>query len=178
MKWFLIECINFILNHIVIHIPLMWMRKFFYRLCGMKIGSKTKILMGVTIYAPWNICIGKRCVINENCLLDGRGGISIGDDCSISFRTSLITGTHNIHSKMFEYQCEEIKIENCVWICSNVCILPGVKIENLVVISAGSVVKRGNYDSCLIFAGNPAKEIGKRKCDTLYQQQKWKMFLR
>jgi acetyltransferase-like isoleucine patch superfamily enzyme len=46
--------------------------------------------------------------------------------------------------------------DNC-WIGANVVLLPGAKIESNVIIGAGSVVTRGNYQSYGVYTGNPAR---------------------
>ena len=88
----------FFCNYIVAYIPFWKIRKFAYQLLGMKIGKGSRILMRVTILDPSNISLGERVFINEYCYLDGRGGIEIGDDTSVSIYTYINTGQHAIHN--------------------------------------------------------------------------------
>lgn len=48
-----------------------------------------------------------------------------------------------------------------VWICDNVCILPGVTIGDNCIIAAGSVVTKSFEEEGLLIGGVPAKVIKK-----------------
>ena len=57
----------------------------------------------------------------------------------------------------------KIIIEDDVWIGSNVCILPGVKIRKGAVVGANSVVKANTeLEEYTIYAGSPVKKVGIR----------------
>lgn len=72
------------LNQIVSSIPSWTIRNFFYKCSGMKIGPKARIGINTVIISPKGITIGCRSVINDHCVLDGSGGITIKNDVSIS----------------------------------------------------------------------------------------------
>ncbi|MCA9368957.1 hypothetical protein KC721_01540, partial [Candidatus Woesebacteria bacterium] len=61
---FLWWCVGFIPSHMI--------RKFFYRLFGMKIGKGGAIHMMARIYDPRHISIGDDTIIGEKATLDGR----------------------------------------------------------------------------------------------------------
>lgn len=65
------------LNQIVSSIPSWTIRNFFYKCSGMKIGPKARIGINTVIISPKGITIGCRSVINDHCVLDGSGGITI-----------------------------------------------------------------------------------------------------
>ena len=92
------------LNYFVAYIPLWTVRRFLYKIFGMKIGKKSRIAMRAVVFKPRGIEIGERNVINEFVLLDGRSGLKIGNDNSISMFAKIYTGTHNSHSDSFEYR--------------------------------------------------------------------------
>lgn len=110
---------------------------------------------------PWKIRIGKRSVINEYCHLDGRGGIIIGDDCSISIYSLIITASHKMHSDNFDYVKSSVDIRNRVWIGARAIVLDGSTIGEGAVIGAGSVFK-GSAEELGIYVGNPTSKIGLR----------------
>lgn len=156
-----------ILNHFVKHIPSWYIRRVFYILMGMKIGKKSRIGINTTIVDPKRIIIGDRTIINEDCHLDGRGGLTIGNDTSISFKTIIITATHNEENN-FKYFSEKTIIKDHVWIGANAIILNGSTLENQCVIGAGCVFK-GKTNEKEIYVGNPAKKIRDIKCSAEYE---------
>src|SRR5579883_2906473 len=73
---------------IIGYIPSHFVRRFFYRLAGMKIGKGSAIHMGAVFYDPTNIRIGKDTIIGEHVVLDGRSPITIGDH--VDFATGVM----------------------------------------------------------------------------------------
>ena len=149
------------LNSFVNHIPAWTIRKMFYKLFGIKLGKKSRIGINTIIMEPKNIKIGDRTIINENCHLDGRGGLEIENDASISFGTVIITGTHD-SSNGFEFKSDKVIIKDHVWIGTHAIILNGSIIEKYCIIGAGCVFK-GNTEEKGIYVGNPSKLIKYRE---------------
>lgn len=165
----IVFCFN---NYFINCIPFWPVRRFFYCLQGMKIGKKSRILMKTHIVAPQNIIIGDNTYVNEYCLLDGRGGITIGDNVTIALHSKLITGGHDIDDD-FSYKEDRIYIGNHVAIFSACVILSGALIEEGCVFSAGAIVRKGKYRKNGLYAGNPAKYIRERKSKLNYEQNFW-----
>lgn len=174
LKVIFIDLIHFTINHIVTHIPIWCFRKMIYLSCGLKIGKNSRILMGTVIYYPWNISIGSNSYINENCILDGRGGITIEDNVSISFRTMLITGSHDVDSDNFSYRASPIIISRNSWAGAGSVVLPGASFEKGVVLSSGSVAKRGKYRANGMYSGVPAIYIKQRNISDDFLPPIWK----
>jgi acetyltransferase-like isoleucine patch superfamily enzyme len=90
--------------------------------------------------------------------------IEIGDRVTITADVKLITHDGSTwlmrDKKGRRYHYRPIKIGNDVFIGVNSIILPGVCIEDEVIIAAGSVVTK-SIPSGVIVAGNPAKIIGR-----------------
>ncbi len=103
------------LNQIVSSIPSWTIRNFFYKCSGMKIGPKARIGINTVIISPKGITIGCRSVINDHCVLDGSGGITIKNDVSISAFTKIYSCTHKTDSDFFEYITNPIIIKNNVY---------------------------------------------------------------
>ena len=61
-------------NYIVAYIPIWTLRKLLYIVLGMKIGKGSRICMKCVIMSPWKIQVGRNTMINEYCIIDGRGG--------------------------------------------------------------------------------------------------------
>lgn len=160
-------------NYIVCNIPCWVIRKFLYRLMGMKIGKRSRILMKTKVVFPWKIKIGDRSIINENCYLDGRGTLVIGDDVSISFNTKVLTASHDIKDSDFRYVEKAVKIKDRVFIGIDSILLTGVVLEENVVIAAGSVVKTGVYSRDKVYSGVPAVYVKDRNLEGEYKLGTW-----
>lgn len=129
-------------------------------------GNNTIIDLGVNIFNPQNIDIGKNCVINKGVILQSckNGKIKVGDNTIISYNSILITCGIDLENYPDEkvHFSKDITIENDVWIGANVTILPGVTIEESAIIAANSVVTNSVLKNSIV-AGVPAKEIKKLK---------------
>jgi acetyltransferase-like isoleucine patch superfamily enzyme len=83
--------------------------------------------------------------------------IQIGEQCAISWGTSIIDSDH--HELSYEGKKENassVIIGDRVWIACNVVILKGTTIGSGSVVAAGSVVK-GEFPSNVLIGGNPAR---------------------
>ncbi len=79
----LLEFEVFIL-HVVGYIPCHHIRRFFYRVAGVKIGKGSTIHTMTRFYNPANISVGKDTIIGEGAVLDGRDTLIIGDHVDIA----------------------------------------------------------------------------------------------
>lgn len=124
------------------------------------------IRSGIDIWWPGNIRIG-RSTLNENLLLNGFGGIVIGDHCLIGRGTSLFSGGHSFDSTdqlIVEQPLVRapIRIGDDVYMGVNCVVLGDVTIGDGAVVGAGSVVTR-DVPSFAVVAGAPARLIRMRK---------------
>lgn len=151
----------------------------------MRIGKKSKIDMGCYFLGLKGISIGKNTHINQGCILDGRnhmvsgimgGGITIGDSVSISHRSCLMTGSHDIYSCDFAFKGGKIVVEDYAFIGINATILHSVEIGKGAVICAGAVVTK-RVEDYAIYAGVPANRIGTRNryVDYICKPDRWFM---
>lgn len=112
------------------------------------------------------IVIGENTTIGYNTFIFSSKLIEIGKNCMISSFSYLVDSTHGIKKGFNMNQQKElankISIGDDVWIGQGSTILSGVEIGDGSVIGAGSVVNK-SIESNKIYAGNPAKEIGKRE---------------
>ena len=174
---FATECIQNIeyniTNHLVSNFPIWGVRKLYYKLRGMKIGKGSYILRGTVVRSPKKIVIGERTIINEYCFLDGRSGIEIGNDVTIAVYSKLISGGHVIDDDEFGYTGEKITIGDNVAVFADAIVLAGARLKLGTVISAGSVVKKGEYGPLKVYCGNPAIYLRERKSAGEYHQDYW-----
>ena len=109
----------------------------------------------------FNIEIGTNSSINRRCYLDGRGGLSIGNNVSISPEVHLITAEHDLNDASFSYITAPIELGDFVWIGTRAIVLPGVRLGKGCVVGAGAVVTK-SFESNSVLVGNPAKKMKSR----------------
>jgi len=139
---------------------------------GISLGSEVTVAEGVVLttdsFIPESgIMIGDRVWLSRNTLIQGSGGVSIGND--VLFGPGVI-----VWSSGHEYKASTgpirgqgltfgpIVIEDGAWIGAGAIILQGVKIGAGAVVGAGSVVSR-NVAPMAVVVGNRAKEIKKKE---------------
>lgn len=132
------------------------------------IADKVYIRMGVVMMpAGGSIRIGANTTVNHYCVFHGGNGLEIGRDCLIAPRVSIFAANHAFRdaSKPIRTQGMTSKggvtVGNDVWIGTGAILLDGVTVGDGAVIAAGSVVTKP-VPAGEIFAGNPARVIGKR----------------
>ncbi len=138
-------------------------RSFIYkRVCGMGIAKDVVIYHGAEIRNPHRITIGQGSIIGDNAVLDGRNGITIGNNVVFSSNVSIWTEQHDHRDPLFRCETQEKKpvvIDDRAWIGPNTIILHSVHIGEGAVVAAGAVVTH-DVAPFAIVAGIPAKKIG------------------
>tara|TARA_R110002050_G_scaffold74226_6_gene159398 strand:- start:3046 stop:3585 length:540 start_codon:yes stop_codon:yes gene_type:complete len=150
------------------HIPAQSIRLFLYRLLGIKIGSKTVVYGRAEIRSPSRIEIGKNSSIGHDAILDGRGGLKIGDSVNFSNGVWVWTAEHSVNDSGFTYTQAPVIIEDYVWLGGRAIIMPGVTIGRGAVVASGAVVTK-DVPMCTIVGGVPAKKIGERNRNLNYK---------
>lgn len=90
-----------------------------------------------------DVKVGRNCWIGPNTLLDGSGGLEIGDDCDISAGSHIYT--HDTIDRVIsgsDITKAPVRIGNRCYIGPHVIITKGVTIGDYVVIGANSLVNR------------------------------------
>lgn len=159
------------------NVPLHFVRRFFYRISGMKIGQKSTIHCWARFFDPSNIEIGNETIIGDNCFLDGRNKLIIGNNVDIASQVLIYNSEHDIHSPDFYAdKTFPIEIGDYVFVGPRAIILPGVKIGRGAVVAAGAVVTKDVADYKVV-GGVPAREIGEREVKDLhYHLGRFKLF--
>ena len=152
-------------------IPSHTLRNIIYRVVFcMKITRKTVIYGGSEIRSPWRFK-ANNCVLSNNCLLDCRNGIILGDNVVFGGGVHIWTEEHDVNSPYFAVSDNNrgpVIIDSRAWICSDSTILPGVHVgEGAVLASRACATK--DLEPYGIYAGIPAKKIGERTHDLRYE---------
>lgn len=111
--------------------------------------------------------IGSNSIINRNCYIDGRAGIEIGNNVSISPEAYILSLDHDPQSINFDTIPSRTIIHDYVWIGVRAIILPGIDLKEGCVVGAGAVVTK-TPEPYTIIAGVPAVKIGERTKELNY----------
>ena len=159
--------LNYLTNDLMHCIPFWNIRRLFFKTLHMKIGKGSFVMKNVYIMMPNNIKLGTYSHINRGCVLDARGGISIGNSVSISHDVHIMTGSHDIQSRHFVGLFKPVVIDDYAFLGVGCTILQGINIGRGAVVCAGAVVTK-DVKPFEIVGGVPAKAIGKRTEDLDY----------
>ena len=156
------DLILFKLTLVSAFVPFHSVRKFIFRLYGLKIGKGSTIHMWTRFFNPANITIGHDSIVGDHCFLDGRAKLIIGNHVDIASQVLIYNSEHDVNSDGFDPIEEPVEIADYVFIGPRAIILPGVKIGKGAVTAAAAVVieEVKPFD---IVGGVPAKVIGQRK---------------
>ncbi len=155
-------------NHWVANFPSFRLRHWFYRqIMHYSLGKDSSIHMRVFVTGP-HIHIGDNVVVNRCVYLDGRIGVRIQDNVSISPEVYIVSLEHDPYDPTFATRGAEVVIEEDVWIGVRAMIMPGVRVGKGAVVAAGAVVTK-DVAPYQIVAGVPARSIGERSHKLSYK---------
>jgi acetyltransferase-like isoleucine patch superfamily enzyme len=106
--------------------------------------------------------IGPGTWVGPFCLLDGSGGLVIGEGCDLAAGVQVYThssAARCVSGRSAPLEQRPVRIGDRTFIGANAVVLMGVSIGSHCVVGAGSVVTRDVPDSTCV-AGNPARIIG------------------
>ncbi|MFN6463797.1 MAG: acyltransferase [Nostoc sp. DedVER02] len=126
-------------------------------------GADIRFKRDIKIDHPQNISLGNKVYIGPNVLLDGRGGITIGDNTTLGFNVVILSANHDYQSNDLPYEHnvyihKPVVIGRNVWIGGNVLIVPGVTIGDGSIVAAGTVVT-ANVEPLAIVGNQPMRTI-------------------
>jgi acetyltransferase-like isoleucine patch superfamily enzyme len=133
----------------------------------MRFGSKVVLYGGFEIRSPRKISIGEGSIIGFRCVLDGRTGLTIGENVNIGNDVMLWTLQHDYNDPSFGAVGSRIVINDRAWISTRAIILPGRHVGIGSVVAANCVVTR-NTDDYTVVGGSPMRILRKRSKDISY----------
>jgi acetyltransferase-like isoleucine patch superfamily enzyme len=166
-------CLRFSLGFLLLQcagkVPSQHVRHAIYRrIYGLRLGKNSVIYNSCELRDPRNIVIGDFTSIGDHCILDGRGGLTIGNSVNFSTGVWIWTMQHAVNDSAFGIESAPVVIEDYAWISCRTVLLPGVRIGKGAVVAAGAVVTKA-VDAYSIVGGVPAKRIGVRPPDLQYR---------
>jgi len=168
-KYYIVHGLFFLLYGFVKYLPFPFMNQVRFlviRLFAPNIHA-SHIWDGVFIWFPWRVRMGRNSTLRQGVIVDGFGGVDIGDNVRIASYVSINTSDHDYakaHVPIAEqgYICGKVVIEDDVWIGVGANIQKGVTIGKGAVVGAHSVVMN-DVPPYTVVAGNPAQIIRKRQ---------------
>jgi acetyltransferase-like isoleucine patch superfamily enzyme len=139
-----------------------------YRLLGARIGEHTSIGRNCQFYHISGIDIGSNCVINQRVVLDGRRGLHIGRNVSVSEQAMLYTLHHDLDDPLFRVEGGALVVNDYVFIGARAIVLPGICLGEGSVVAAGAVVTK-DIEPYVVVGGVPARPIRTRSRNLKYQ---------
>jgi len=142
-------------------------RRLVYRHLFKNLGMSSLIYAGVYLTHTYGISAGNKLSINTGALIDGRGGITIGEGVMIGPNTVIVSSSHQFERvdmpmTSLDHVMQPVVIADDVWIGANVSVTGGVKIGKGSIIAAGAAVTK-DVPEYKIVAGVPAKVIKDRR---------------
>jgi acetyltransferase-like isoleucine patch superfamily enzyme len=153
---------------IISHIPSQIIRNILYRhIYRVDMERGVTIYSGGTFFYPFWVRIGKYSILGNNFFIDGRRGVTIGENVNLSRGVSIYTLQHSSQDPGFGVEWWPVTIGDRVWLSANCTILPNITIGEWAIVAAGAVVTR-DVEPYTIVWGVPAKKIGERTRDMKY----------
>jgi len=130
-------------------------------------GDGLVIYPGVRILGAEKLRVGRNCRISYDCIFQANGGIEMGDEVIFGPGAKIWSVNHVFDQAgvpIFEqgYEHKPVIIGSGVWFGANSFVMPGARIGDHVIVSAGSVVAGKDIEPYSIVAGNPARKVGSR----------------
>ncbi len=136
-------------------------RLFLLKIFGAKIGEGSRVLPSCKIWAPWNLTIGSYSVLGDNVDCYSMDKIIIGNRVTVSQRTFLCSGSHDISSLILPLLTQPIVVQDFVWVCAECFVGPGCTIGEGTILAARTVLVK-DAQNWFVYGGNPAKRIKER----------------
>lgn len=168
-RLFAIRILNYLTNYVIAALPSFALRRWWLaHVVGIDLGAGGAIHLRCFVWAytprqarQSNIRFGKNVYVNRGCTLDIRGGLTIGDNVSISPEVTILSASHGVNDPEFAITYDPVTIEDHVWIGTRALILPGVTLGHGSVVAAGAVVAR-DVAPFSVVGGVPARPIAQR----------------
>lgn len=155
--------LKYLTGKLLLCIPGIKYSQWLYRLLGVKqVSDQCHFFIGNprVIGSYDNIIMHNNSEIERNCFLLAKERIEIGENTTLAYGVTILTGAdpngpNNKLSQIYPAKKAPVVIGDNCWIGANAIILPGVSIGDCCVVAAGAVVTK-DVPAGVMVAGNPA----------------------
>jgi putative colanic acid biosynthesis acetyltransferase WcaF len=137
-------------------------RRIVLRLFGARVGAHVNIYPSTHLYMPWNVDIGDWSALGEDVFVYSLGKVSIGKSVTLSYRSHICAGTHDLNDPQLPLRKPPVAIEDGVFVGTEAFIGPGVRVGRAAVVGARAVVVK-DVAPLDVVAGNPARTVSRRR---------------
>jgi acetyltransferase-like isoleucine patch superfamily enzyme len=139
------------------------LKRLLLKMAGAAIGENVRCVSSSSFLLTGPLSIGcNTWVGHEVLIVGGNASISIGANCDIAPRVTLVSGSHQVNPDGPHVAGEgyslPISIGDGSWICAGATILGGTTIGERSIVAAGAVVK-GDFPSGALIGGVPARVL-------------------
>jgi acetyltransferase-like isoleucine patch superfamily enzyme len=122
-----------------------------------RVGERFKCFQHVEFSFGYNMEVGDNCVVHRHVLLDDRGGISIGNNVSISDYANIYSHTHSIVEQK-DVTNATTRLDDGVRITYHATVLAGVHVNEQGMVGAMAVATK-DVRPYHVYVGIPAKSV-------------------
>ena len=145
------------------------LRWLLYKALCRHLGGFCYIYPGARLSHVYGMSIGRNFHVNAGAFLYGRGGLTIGDHVMVGPNAVIVSSQHRYDDPrlpmvLLGHQTAPVTIGSDVWVGANAVVLPGVRVGDGTIVSAGAVVTQ-DTEPFTIVGGVPARVIGERPRD-------------
>ena len=138
-----------------------------YRLFHPGLWRKKLQINGIPCISDYkNIKFGMNVSINQDVVIQGAGGVVIGNNVTLSRDVKILTEGldtyHYIENARRIYRShikKNVVIGEGVWIAAGAIVCPGVEVARNSIVAAGAVVSKSLLEEGVLYGGVPAKKI-------------------
>jgi acetyltransferase-like isoleucine patch superfamily enzyme len=128
-------------------------------------GRNFKAFPFVRLTFGYNLEVGDDVIVHRHVLLDDRGGIELGDGCSISDFANVYSHTHDVVDGRIVENRRTV-LGAGVRVTYHATILAGTRVEPGAMIGAGAMLTR-DAEARGIYVGVPARQVAIKNADAL-----------
>jgi putative colanic acid biosynthesis acetyltransferase WcaF len=137
-------------------------RRFLLNLFGANISSTAGVYSSAKIWSPANLTMHDHSYIGPDVKVYCMAKITFDRYALASQGAHLCAGTHDIYDADFPLYAKPILLGPRAWVAAEAFVGPGVTVGEGAVLGARGCAFR-DLDAWTVYAGNPAREIKKRK---------------